>query len=143
MPTPAGDRLEALRTLARISRTLERSSSELSLAQYRVLAAIAAGEERASRVAGRLALGKPTVSAAVDALSQRGLLARRQLSSDQRVIALELTPAGAALLAGVEQQMLGRLDAVLERAPDPDAVVAALVALGRALDAVPAAGGRP
>ena len=39
--------------LARASRILERATGELSLAHYRVLAAVASGEERASRLAVR------------------------------------------------------------------------------------------
>src|SRR5579875_3572176 len=60
---------EAVRALARASSVLERSSSELNLAHYRVLSAIASGQERASHVAARLALGRPAVSAAVESLS--------------------------------------------------------------------------
>jgi DNA-binding MarR family transcriptional regulator len=88
----AGDELiEAVRALARASRFLERSSDELSLAHYRVLAAVASGDERASRVAQRLAIGRPTISAAVDALGQRGLLSRGTVEGDQRATALHLT----------------------------------------------------
>src|ERR1700728_2063445 len=74
---------EAVRALARATRILERGSGELSLAHYRVLSAIASGDERASRVAKRLAIGKPTVSAAVEALAQRGLLVRSAVDGDQ------------------------------------------------------------
>ncbi len=69
---PADRARDAVRALARASRVLERASSELSLAHYRVLSAIASGDERGSRIAARLALGKPTVSAAVESLCQRG-----------------------------------------------------------------------
>ena len=82
-----------MRGLARAARILERVSGELSLAHYRVLSAIAGGDERASRVAERLALGKPAVSAAVESLSQRGLIARSEVAGDQRAAALRLTDA--------------------------------------------------
>ena len=75
-----------MRALARASRLLERATDELSLGHYRVLAAVAAGEERASRVASRLALGKPTVSATVESLCERGLVARARVAGDQRVV---------------------------------------------------------
>ena len=65
-----------LRALARLARVIERAGDELNLAQYRVLVAIASGDERASRVATRLAIGKPTVSAIVEALHDRGLVPR-------------------------------------------------------------------
>jgi DNA-binding MarR family transcriptional regulator len=68
-PVTTAQQIEAVRALARATRVLERASGELSLAHYRVLAAIASGDERASRVANRLAIGKPTVSVAVEALA--------------------------------------------------------------------------
>jgi DNA-binding MarR family transcriptional regulator len=127
-------RVEALRTLVRMSRVLERASGELSLAHYRVLAAVADGDERGSHVAARLALGKPTISASVDALCRRDLLTREQDPGDQRVVALRLTPAGAAVLAEAEAAMLARLDAVLAHTRDPRDAVAGLTRLGAGLD---------
>jgi DNA-binding MarR family transcriptional regulator len=120
--------------LARLSRLLERSSGELSLAQYRVLSAVSAGEARASRVAARLALGRPTVSASVDTLCQRGLLEKHPVSEDQRATRLELTAAGEEALGRVEAEMLSRIEGVLDRTDAPGAVLAAIDDLGRALD---------
>ena len=113
---------------------LERASGELSLAHYRVLSAIASGDERASRVAERLAIGKPTVSAAVEALAQRGLLVRSAVDGDQRVAVLHLTPEGQALLARVETEMIRRIDDLCGRTPDPDRLMESLVWLGAAID---------
>jgi DNA-binding MarR family transcriptional regulator len=128
------DRVEALHALVRLSRLLERASGELSLAHYRVLAAVADGDERASHVAARLALGKPAISASVDALCRRQLLVREQSADDQRVVALRLTQAGRAVLADTESAMLARLDSVLRHADEPGHVVAAMAGLGAALD---------
>jgi DNA-binding MarR family transcriptional regulator len=130
--------IEAVRALARASRVLERASGELSLAHYRVLAAIASGDERASRVAERLAIGKPTVSAAVDALAQRGLLTRSGVDGDQRVAALHLTPDGAALLSRVEAEMIRRIDDLSARTPDGAQLMESLAWLGTAIDEVQA-----
>jgi DNA-binding MarR family transcriptional regulator len=113
---------------------LERASDELNLAHYRVLSAIASGDERASRIAHRLALGKPTVSAAVDAMCQRGLLTRSKSQTDQRVAALQLTSEGRAVLARVEAAMVARLDALCSRVPDPEQVRSSLVSVGTAVD---------
>ena len=126
--------LEAVRALARMSRLLERASGELSLAHYRVLAAVADGDERASLVASRLALGKPTISASVDALCRRGLLLREGVAHDQRASALRLTAAGEDLLRETEAAMIARLDAVLERTPRGADSLAALARLGIGLD---------
>jgi DNA-binding MarR family transcriptional regulator len=106
----------------------------LSLAHYRVLSAIASGDERASRVANRLAIGKPTVSAAVDALVLRGLLVRSGVDGDQRVAALHLTSEGSALLSRVEAEMIRRIDDLCARTPDGDQLMESLVWLGTAID---------
>ena len=127
-----------MRALARASRLLERASEDLSLAHYRVLSAIAGGDERASRIARRLALGKPTISAAVEALHRRGLLERTEVDGDQRMIALRLTDEGERLLADVESSMIGWLDDVSDRAPDRDELLSALVILGDAIEAMQA-----
>jgi DNA-binding MarR family transcriptional regulator len=126
--------IEAVRALARATRVLERASGELSLAHYRVLAAIASGDERASRVANRLAIGKPTVSAAVEALAQRGLLLRSTVDGDQRVAVLHLTTEGQAVLARVEAEMIRRIDELCARTPDPGRLMESLVWLGAAID---------
>ncbi|HVX31716.1 MAG TPA: helix-turn-helix domain-containing protein [Solirubrobacterales bacterium] len=131
-------RRQAVRALARMARQLERSSGELNLAHYRVLAAVADGDERASMVAERLALGKPTVSASVESLTRRGLLSREDSADDRRAATLALTPAGEAALAAVEEEMLARLDLLCARTPDPAGVVESLARLGEALDKVAA-----
>jgi DNA-binding MarR family transcriptional regulator len=131
-------KVQAVRALARLARALERSSGDLHLAHYRVLAAVADGDERASRVAERLALGKPTVSAAVESLCKRGLLAREVSGDDRRVATLSPTPAGAAALAEVEEVMVGRIEEILSRTENPDAVVEALGQVGVALDEIAA-----
>jgi DNA-binding MarR family transcriptional regulator len=128
--------IRAARAIARASRLLERASDQLNPSQYRVLASIATGEERASRIASRLALGKPAISATVDSLRQRGLLTRREVDDDQRATALSLTPQGWAILAQVESAMQQRITAVAEQAPDPGALIDALVELDRAIDAM-------
>ena len=130
--TPRG--VDAVRALARASRVLERASGELSLAHYRVLSAIASGDERASRVADRLAIGKPTVSAAVESLVQRGFLVRSEVDGDQRVAALHLSPDGAAVLSRVEAAMIRRIDDLCARTPDGAQLMQSLVWLGAAID---------
>jgi DNA-binding MarR family transcriptional regulator len=126
--------VDAVRTLVRVTRLLERASGELSLPHYRVLAAVAEGDERASRVAARLALGKPTISASVDALCRRGLLTRSDVAHDQRAVTLRLTPAGASVLADAEAAMAARLDDVLARASRGADITVAVARLGAGLD---------
>jgi len=124
----------AVSGLARASRILERASDELSLAHFRVLSAVAEGDQRASRVARRLALGKPAVSAAVDALCARGLMARAGVSGDQRAAALSVTAEGRVVLRRVEAAMIDRLEELAAQAPDRAALLDALATLGAAID---------
>jgi DNA-binding MarR family transcriptional regulator len=130
------DLIDAARAIIRLSRMFERAFDDLSLAHYRVLASVAAGDSQASRVAARLALAKPTISASVEALCQRGLLVREQVSGDQRAVKLRVTPAGEQLLADTEAAMLARFGQVLERLPESDATVRGLAELGPVLDAL-------
>jgi DNA-binding MarR family transcriptional regulator len=130
--------VEAVRALARATRVLERASGELSLAHYRVLSAVDSGDERASRVADRLAVGKPTVSAAVDSLVQRNLLVRTEMDGDHRVTALHVTSEGSALLSRVEAEMVRRIEDLCARTPDGNQLMESLVWLGAAIDQVQA-----
>jgi DNA-binding MarR family transcriptional regulator len=132
------DKIQAIRALARLARALERSSGDLNLAHYRILSAVADGDERASRVADRLALGKPTVSAAVESLCKRGLLSRTDAADDKRAATLSLTPAGEAALVAVESVMIERIDNLTDRTPDGARVIESLGQLGEALDEVAA-----
>jgi DNA-binding MarR family transcriptional regulator len=132
------DAIEAVRALARVSRVLERASGELNLAHYRVMSAIDSGDERASHVAVRLALGKPAVSAAVDSLVQRGLVVRRGAATDQRASHLSLTADGLAVLKRAETTMVERIDHLCARTPDAAGVLTSLASLGAALDAAAA-----
>jgi DNA-binding MarR family transcriptional regulator len=123
-----------VRAIARMSRVLERACGDLSMAHYRVLAAVADGDERASRVARRLALGKPTISASVEALCRRGFLTREDVSGDQRAVTLRLTPAGEAALQTAETAMSERLAAVLTQTARPADTMTALCRLGAGID---------
>ncbi|TAM92712.1 MAG: MarR family transcriptional regulator [Jatrophihabitans sp.] len=129
----------AARSLARASRLLERACGDLNLSQYRVLAAVASGHERASRIADRLAVGKPAISATVESLCRRGLLTRGPVAGDQRAVALALTPGGERALAAAETAIVERIDALARHAPDGEALLDALATLGTALDAMSAA----
>jgi DNA-binding MarR family transcriptional regulator len=85
-------------------------------------------------MATRLALGKPTISAAVDALCQRGLMTRGSVEGDQRATALRVTSRGTEALRAVEGSIIERINPVLERTPDPAQVLESLNRLGAALD---------
>jgi DNA-binding MarR family transcriptional regulator len=121
-------------TLARVARLMERACSDLTLAQYRLLAMIAGGAERASHLAGQLALTKPTVSATIDTLVERGLVERQAVDGDRRATRLSVSALGAAALLRAESSMRERLDDVLARVDDPAALRRSLAQLEAALD---------
>jgi DNA-binding MarR family transcriptional regulator len=133
--TEATPVIEAVRALARVSRVVERASDELSFADYRVLAQLSSGEERASRLAQRLALGKPAISASVDSLSKRGLIVRSSVEGDNRATALSLSEDGARLFERMEGRMARQLELLSERTPDGAAVLQALGWLGEVVEA--------
>ena len=129
----ATDEKLAVRTVARLARVLECALDDLSLPQYRVLAAVDDGGERATHLAAGLALAKPTVTAAVDGLVERGYLTRAPEPADRRAVRIALTPAGRKALARAEAAMAGRLAHVLETAADGPAALATLAALAPSL----------
>jgi DNA-binding MarR family transcriptional regulator len=128
-----------LLTLARLARLLEHACGDvatepLTLPQYRLLAMIADGSDRASHLAGLLALGKPTVSATVDTLVERGLVARTVAPDDRRVVRLAVTGAGRSALRQAQAAMRARVDDVIAHVDDPAPVHRTLAVLGDGLD---------
>src|SRR5438270_3694390 len=123
-----------VRTLARLARMLERGAGDLSLPQFRVLALVDEGGERASHLAERLAVAKPTVTAVVDGLVERGYLSRSADADDRRATRITLTPAGRRALWDAEEAMEQRLEDVLAHADDAGEIAEALADLELALD---------
>src|SRR4051794_13496222 len=127
-------------TVARLSRVLENhGTGDLSLPQYRVLGLLSSGEERASLLAARLSVAKPTLTSLVDSLVERGFVARETLHGDRRAVRLSITEAGRATLAASAKQLRSVLDTVLDRCADPAVALAGLEQLGAALDSLWAA----
>jgi DNA-binding MarR family transcriptional regulator len=133
--------VRAARALALSARALERAAGEceLTLAQYRVLALVAAGDERSSLLADRLAVAKPTITAVVDGLVERGLVERTSVQGDRRSIRLTLTKAGTQALRVIERTMAEVLDRIFGHARDRRALLLALGDLDDALAARTAA----
>ncbi|MDQ1414687.1 MAG: hypothetical protein QOF81_300, partial [Acidimicrobiaceae bacterium] len=104
---------DAARGVVRVARILEHACTELTLPQYRLLVMVASGDQRASRLAGRLALSKPTVTAVVEGLVERGLLTRSEVTGDRRAVNLSLTDAGRRSLAITDVAMAEQLGWVL------------------------------
>ncbi len=79
------------------------AGADLTPVQYSVLTALGAhpGVDQAT-LAGLIAFDRTTIGGVVDRLAQRGLLDRRPHPTDRRARALEITPAGDALVAAIE-----------------------------------------
>ena len=134
------DAQRAVRSLARMARMFERiMPGRLTMADFRMLSAIGDGEARASRLARRLALGKPTVSATVDSLVRRGLVTRTAHGSDQRAVDLALTVDGLAALADADAALGRALERIAGATTDPAVTLRTLAEIGPALDALLAA----
>lgn len=93
------DAIEALLTILRISRVLERIDAGVSPQQYRMLKLIGAGGERSARLADKLSVARPTLTATADSLVAAGLAYREAEPGDRRVVRLRLTEAGEAAVS--------------------------------------------
>jgi DNA-binding MarR family transcriptional regulator len=93
------DAIDALLTILRVSRVLDRIEAGVSPQQYRILKLIGEGGERSARLADRLAVARPTLTATADSLVAAGLACREAEPGDRRVVRLRLTEAGQAAVA--------------------------------------------
>jgi DNA-binding MarR family transcriptional regulator len=125
---------DAVLAVSRLSRIVERASDDLSSADYRVMSAIAGGEARASRLASRLLLGKPTISSTVDSLSRRGLIVKSTVEGDNRAVELSLSDDGAELFSRMEGRMVRQLELLAARTPNPEQVIESLDWLGAVIE---------
>lgn len=128
-PVPDSDDaalLTGIDALLRVERLLERVPTPLTVPQYRILRMVEAGGERAARLADRLAVRKPTLTAVADGLVQAGFLVRETDSLDRRVVRLCLTERGAEALQETERAYVERVRPVIERASDGARLLALL-----------------
>ena len=133
---PSTDLVEAGRALATGARALERVLGDMTLAQFRVLSVVASSPERASRIAERADVSRPSLSGLLDGLASRGWVERRVVAGDRRGVRLEVTAAGHAALARAQAAVSEAMAAILIDVPfdDRDTVLRSLVALARAFD---------
>jgi DNA-binding MarR family transcriptional regulator len=122
--------------LLRLFRALERVDTDLTPQQYRILKLAGAGGERSARLAERLAVAKPTLTATADGLVAAGYARRETEAGDRRVVRLCLTESGLAAVERADAAYGQWLDQVLAQASEPEAVLHALDALNEAMDEV-------
>lgn len=110
------DRLRpAGRAAARLAKALELALGDVnaSLPQYRLLAFLSGGPERATALAGMLEVSPPTLTALVDGTVAKGLVERRSVEDDRRCVRHVLTPAGEQALAAADAAVTARLEELL------------------------------
>ena len=127
------------RTVARLGRQVEVALArvDLTIAQYRVLTQLTEGAEASSSLAAKLAVSRPSITAVVEGLVERGLVDRRHSAADRRRVSVSLTPAGEQVVATADAAVGVKLGEMLT-AVDSDQAELALAGLaqwGAAMDA--------
>jgi DNA-binding MarR family transcriptional regulator len=131
-------------TVMRLFRSLELVDAGLTPQQYRILKLAGAGGERSARLAERLAVAKPTLTATADGLVAAGYARRDAEPGDRRVVRLSLTTAGRDALDRADAAYAGWLDRLLGDLSEADRIL--ILHSLTVLDTVvqpPRCGGRP
>lgn len=124
----------AVMTIIRLFRAMERVDTGLTPQQYRMLKLVGEGGERSARLAERLAVAKPTLTATADGLVSAGLLCRRTEVADRRVVRLCLTLSGQAAVRRADEVYSSWLGTLLDAAGEPGRLLRDLDLLDAGLD---------
>jgi DNA-binding MarR family transcriptional regulator len=124
---------QAILVILRLNRALDCVDAGLTPAQYRIMKLAGAGGERSTRLAQRLAVAKPTLTALADGLVAAGYASRTAEPGDRRVVRLTLTEAGQAALDRADAAYAAWLTGLLTATGEPATVLAALGQLDSAL----------
>jgi DNA-binding MarR family transcriptional regulator len=116
---------------------VERALGDMTLPQFRVLAIVASSPERASRVAERAAVSRPSLSGVLDGLENRGWVQRSDVDGDRRGVHLDVTPAGRDALDAATSAAAAALGDVLadEVTAPRETILRALALLAGAFEA--------
>jgi long-chain acyl-CoA synthetase len=116
----------AVRAAARLAKAVETAlgGADLSLPQYRLLALLSDGSSAATALADRLAVSRPSITALVDGLVERGLVERQADAADRRRVAHALTSLGRATLARGDTAVAERLTWLTSHVDDERAATA-------------------
>ena len=134
----ASNPIAAARAAARFSKSMEVVLSDvgLSLPQYRLLAFLSGGPERATALAGWLDVSPPSLTALVDGAVARKLVERVASEEDRRCVRHVITEAGGEALGRADAAIAERLASVTGHLSPGQAKKAleGLELLGKALD---------
>ncbi len=124
---PAVDYTPGIRLLARLARVAEQAcqATGISLPQYRLLVSASGGPQRASELAARVGVSRPTLTSLVDGLEQAALLRRVPVPTDRRGIQLVPTDAGLEAIERADAALTRRMLELV--GPDKVARVGALI----------------
>lgn len=103
----------------------------MTLPQFRLLTLVATTPERASRLADRAGVTRPSLTGILDGLVSRGWVERSEVDGDRRGVTLTITPAGQAAYNIATAATTSSLDDMLASA-DPKSrakILGGLVAL--------------
>ena len=108
--------LDSGRIAAWISRQVEvgLSTGDLSLSQYRVLGLLAEGMTLPSSMADRLDVRRPSITAVVDGLVNRGYVVRTHSADDRRQVTHGMTEEGRTVLAAADRAVDARLGSFVD-----------------------------
>ena len=128
----------AARAAARFSKSLELALGDvnLSLPQYRLLAFLSGGPERATALAGWLDVSPPSLTALVDGCVARGLVERVTSDEDRRRVLHLITAQGNEVLGQADVAVAQKLDTVAGHLPAAHArkIIEGLELLAQAMD---------
>lgn len=127
-------------TVIRLAKVIEIVLADIGLTvnQYRMLTFAEAGAPALGELSLRLVMKPPNVSILIDGLVSRGLMRRARQSDDRRHLRLDLTKAGAEILALAHQRSDAALDWLAARSHKSARLLRALDSWEPVLDAVAA-----
>lgn len=127
---------DSVRTLAIVSRILERALTDMTLPQFRVLGLVARAPERANQLARQAEVSRPSLTGVLDGLEARGWVRRLEVDGDRRGVSLEVTVSGRLALGAAHDAVQDRLATLLDHVPPTrrDAALDGLAALGEAIE---------
>jgi len=102
---------DAAHGAALLAKTLEIALGEVDLSpsQYRLLVFLLESPSAATALAERLAVTRPSLTALVDGLVQRGLVVRATDPDDRRRVTHEISDAGRSIVTAADRAITARL----------------------------------
>lgn len=118
---------DGARAAVRLARIVELALVEVGLspAQYRMLIFLADGVAPASALATKLRVSRPSITALVDGLAQKGLVIRQDDPRDRRKVDLVLTAEGGEALSRADAEVAAGLADLFDELDDDGDVGAA------------------